>query len=97
MAKRNQERENKKNAAGRLAEFLAVPQAAISAESHIEIRGNKEAIIEGAQGVLEYCDETIKISLDRKAVKFSGRSLNLKGMDGDSIIIDGFILSIEFT
>jgi sporulation protein YqfC len=99
MAKRNRNDDEgfqKKGAAGKIADLLSVPKAAVSSVSQIELIDNTEAVIDGAQGVLEYGDGIVRVSLGKKIVKFTGRSLNLKSMDSNSLIIEGYITSVEF-
>lgn len=61
-----------------------------------EMRGNKEIVIEGSKGVIEYTDELIRINTSLGLVCFSGRNLNLKCITSGELIINGFILSIQF-
>lgn len=61
-----------------------------------ELRGNKEVVIEGSKGVIEYTNELIRINTVLGLVCFSGRNLNLKCITSGELIINGFILSIEF-
>ena len=61
-----------------------------------ELKSNKEVVIEGSKGVIEYTDELIRINTAIGLVCFSGRNLNLKCITSGELIINGFILSIEF-
>lgn len=61
-----------------------------------ELKGNKEIVIEGSKGVIEYTDELIRINTTIGLVCFRGRNLNLKCITSGELIINGFILSIEF-
>ncbi|MEG2371728.1 MAG: YabP/YqfC family sporulation protein [Hydrogenoanaerobacterium sp.] len=80
----------------RLARALDIPEGVIEGFSQIALSGNREAIVDGCAGVLEYDSSTVKLNLSKMIVCFSGRNLEIKCMTGESVIVNGFILKIEF-
>lgn len=80
----------------RLTGMLDIPPSALSGVSQIEIAGNREAVIDGCQGILEYDENNIKLTTGKMAVRFSGRALQIKVLTHDSAVIEGFISNIEF-
>lgn len=64
---------------------------------HFEINGNREAIVEGCRCILQYNENIVKISVKKMSVSFSGRHLVIKCLTHDSLIVQGFITSIEFS
>lgn len=62
-----------------------------------EFSGNREVVVEGSRGVLEYAPEVIRLNTDAMVVSFFGRNLNLKCISPTALIIDGFVTSVEFT
>lgn len=64
-------------------------------ESHIEINGTNEVIVEGCRGLLEYGDERIRISTGKRAVTVTGTCLTIRNMFSQVVAIDGHISSIE--
>ncbi len=64
---------------------------------HFEINGNKEAIIEGCKCILQYDENVVRISVKGMAVSFCGRNLTIKCLTSDSLIVQGFITSMEFS
>ncbi|MBR1534329.1 MAG: YabP/YqfC family sporulation protein [Ruminococcus sp.] len=62
----------------------------------IEFSGNREVVIEGSRGVLEYSTDCIRVNTDGMVISLSGRGLNLRCISDSSLIIVGFILSVEF-
>lgn len=80
----------------KLARAFDLPQSAFSDFSQISLSSNREAVVEGCAGVLEYDSTLIKLSLNRMMVQFTGRNLEIKCMTGESVIVQGFILGIEF-
>ncbi len=63
---------------------------------HIEITDNRTVNIEGSKGVMEYSNKVIRVNLGDYSVVFSGRSLALKCISPTVLVIEGFILNIEF-
>ena len=63
----------------------------------IELSGNRELLIEGSKGVLEYSTDSVKINTGGMILSVSGRELNLRCISDSALIIDGFITSLSFT
>lgn len=63
----------------------------------IEFSGNREVLIEGSKGVLEYSPECVRVNTSGMIVSFTGRELNLRCISPSALIIDGFITAAEFT
>ena len=63
----------------------------------IELCGNRELLIEGSKGVLEYAADSVRINTGGMIVNVSGRELNLRCISDSALIIDGFIMSLSFT
>ena len=81
---------------GALRELFDIPRAAMGGTMQIEISGNTEAIVAGCTGVLEYDESIIRLSGNKMTVKFTGRNLQIKALDQNSAIIEGYILNMEF-
>ncbi|GHU82386.1 hypothetical protein AGMMS50284_4170 [Clostridia bacterium] len=62
----------------------------------LEMKSNREVTIDGCKGILEYDKEIIRINTGSMVVSFKGRSLNIKCLTASSMIIEGFITSVEF-
>ena len=65
-------------------------------EPCIELSGNREILIEGGRGVLEYTDEAVRVNTDSMILTVAGRGLNLKCISDSALIISGFITSLRF-
>ena len=68
-----------------------IPQA-----PYIEFKSNREALVEGCKGILEYAPEIIRINTGNMVVSFTGRGLNIKCLSATGLIVEGYILSLEF-
>ncbi len=75
---------------------LDLPQDAVSGYAHIEISGNREAIIEGCQGVLEYGDNVIALNTGKLTVRVCGCELTIVSMQNGQAIIKGIITGIDY-
>lgn len=62
-----------------------------------ELSGNRELLIEGSKGVLEYAPDTVRVNTAGMILTVSGRDLNLRCISDTALIIDGFITSMRFT
>ena len=76
---------------------LQLPIGALNSCPHFEMNGNREIIIEGSKGILQYDESVIKINMGNMITSFYGRNLTIKCFTTESLIIEGFIVSIEFT
>ena len=73
-----------------------MPEDICSSCGYIEIISNTCALIDGCKGVLEYDDGTIKLSLGKKSVRFSGSGLSIKSLSMEQAMVEGYIVSMEF-
>lgn len=83
--------------AGMLAQMFGMPVTVAQGLPEIELLGNREAIIEHYAGVLEYNDHVIRLNTGKLILKFTGRDLRLKCMTVDSVTVEGFFTSVEFS
>ncbi len=63
----------------------------------IELSGNREVLIEGSRGVLEYSPETVRVNTSDMILSVFGRGLDLRCISESALIIDGFVTRIDFT
>lgn len=62
----------------------------------MELSGNREVVLEGSRGVLEYTPEIVRVNTVGMIVSFHGRELDLRCISPSALIIGGFITSIDF-
>lgn len=62
----------------------------------VELLQNRQAVVEGCRGVLEYSDCCIRLSSDLAIIKFAGTGLSLKTFHSGSAIVEGQIFGVEF-
>ena len=86
----------KKTKTEKLESALELPSGLFAGLAHLELNGNREAIIEGCKGVLEYDENLIRINTGKMTIRFIGRELALRNLTEDTAVIDGYITSIEY-
>ena len=69
----------------------------LSGTAQIELCGNKEAVVDGCQGVLQYEDTVIRLTTGRLIVRFTGSNLCIRTMQQNQILICGTIVCVDFT
>ena len=97
MRKRNCKSESR---SGRILDSISrsldLPQDTVSGFAHIEISGNREVIVEGCQGVLEYGECVIALNTGRLTVRICGCELTIISMQNGQAVIKGIITGVEY-
>lgn len=63
---------------------------------HLDIKSNREVIVEGCNTIEEYDENIVKIKTPKMGISFFGKNLEIKCMSVDSLVVEGIISSIEF-
>ena len=64
--------------------------------AQINLKGNREAIIDGCYGIIEYSDCLISINIGGCTLKFIGVDFTVSDYSESNITVRGNIKSIEF-
>lgn len=81
----------------RVGDELDFPAGAMPGTAHIEISGNREVIVEGCKGVLEYDEKTIRLNTGKLILRLEGSELTISALQAEQAIIRGNILSLDFS
>ena len=73
------------------------PAVAFLSPVRVELLGNRQAVVEGCRGIIEYSDSCIRLSTPRLILKFTGTGLEIKALTDTSAIVEGTILSVEYS
>lgn len=68
----------------------------VRAGSLIELYGNRTAVLDGCDGIVDYDDEQVIFRTGRLTVRLSGHSLHLKRLTETSAVVEGYISSLEY-
>ena len=81
----------------RICERLDITDDVCRQCGYIEIVSNLCALVDGCKGVMEYSDGLIKLNLGKTAVSFRGSSLTIKSLSMEQAMVEGFIVSVDFS
>lgn len=79
-----------------ISRSLDLPQDVVSGYVHIEISGNREVIVEGCEGVLEYGECSISLNTGRLTVRVNGCELTIVSMQNGQAVIKGIITGVDY-
>ncbi len=79
-----------------ISRSLDLPQDTVSGYAHTEIVGNREVIVEGCEGVLEYSDTVIALNTGRLTVRICGCELTVISMQNGQAVIKGIVTGVEY-
>ena len=63
---------------------------------HLELFANREIIVEGCMGVMEYSDTYLKLRLPKGALTVCGTDFDIVTFEGTTITVKGNMSSLEF-
>lgn len=61
----------------------------------VELLSNREAVIDGCRGILEYNECCIRLSADHLVIRFSGSGLLLRNYGENGAVVEGHITAVE--
>ena len=85
-----------KNSFENIEKVLSLPYGTLEKGARIVLHSNKEAIIDGCKGVVEYDENRIVIKLKNKNIKFTGLNLNISSYEKNYVVVKGEFQSVEF-
>lgn len=66
-------------------------------EPIIELISNREAVVEGCSGIVEYTDSSATLNCRLFQLSFTGFDICLKALSGDSVCVTGNFTDISFS
>lgn len=63
----------------------------------ISITGNRLAVVDGCDGVMDYDEERVILRTGRLTVRMTGRALRLTSLTENSAVIEGLISGVEYS
>lgn len=82
---------------GRIGRSLELPLEVLERLPLIELRGNREAVVEHCESVLEYSLERVRLRAGPLTLEFTGRNLRLDCMTDEGVVVTGYISAIAMT
>lgn len=62
----------------------------------VELLADRQAVVDGCRGILEYNDVCIRLSADRMTIRFCGNGLQLRNYGESGAVVEGHITSVDF-
>lgn len=62
----------------------------------VELLSNRQAVIDGCRGILEYNETCIRLSAGRMVIRFVGSGLQLRNYGQSGAVVEGQICSVNF-
>ena len=78
------------------ARAMDIPANALLDLPQIEMTGNREAVVEGCQGIVEYDETCIQLRTKYHILQFTGADLQIKTMTDTSVVVQGIIAGLSF-
>lgn len=63
----------------------------------VSVTGNRSAVVDGCDGVMDYDDEKVILRTGRLTVRINGRKLKLTKLTQSSAMVEGIIQSLEYS
>ncbi len=79
----------------KVSDMLDIPLEGISSGCCITLNGNREAVVSGCSGVMEYSADQIILRCKDGAVVIDGRTLTIGTLIRDQITVHGRIHSVD--
>ncbi len=89
-------RDFKKAVKRQFADFLEMPGDIVLDLPKITLLGGVQLYIENHRGIIEYTQQTVRVSTSEGEIIIAGEGLFLRNMLSDELCIEGRIRSISF-
>lgn len=74
----------------------SVTEESVSSQAKIEMLGNREMLVDGCKGIVEYTENVIRLGLGNLVLSVTGDRLVISSFDSSVVIINGQIGEISF-
>ena len=93
---RKKEKATPKTVKDMLVNQLELPKTITDNLCYMEMLGNRQVIVDGCCGILEYDDRKISLNTGKGTVCFEGSQLQIKSLDCQQAVITGLFSLVEF-
>ena len=63
----------------------------------VELLSDREAVVDGCRGILEYSESCIRLCTGALTVRFTGEGLTMRNFGGLGAVVEGKIHSVDFS
>jgi len=80
----------------RLADFLEMPREVVMDLPKVTVVGNIQVLLENHRGIIEYCPERLRVSVNLGEIIIIGEGLVLRNILPEQIVIEGKVSSVSY-
>ena len=80
----------------RAREALREEAGELVPSARVELLDDREAVVDGCRGILEYGDSLVRLSLGNRVLVFCGEGLTLRSFGEAGAVVEGRITRVEF-
>lgn len=80
----------------KLADLLEMPREVVMDLPKVTIVGNLQVLLENHRGIIEYCPERLRVSINLGEIIITGDGLVLRNILPEQIVVEGKVISISF-
>lgn len=91
------ESREKKGVAARLGEWMEIPTDILSGQPHVELFGNREIMIDGCRGILEYGETFAKLDCGGMVLTIRGQGICINSFVQSAVNITGVLTDLDFS
>lgn len=62
----------------------------------VELSGNRRAVVDGCDGIVEYGEEQVIFRAGGMKLRFTGRNLRLVKLTDSAAVVEGLIQQVEY-
>lgn len=81
----------------RTGETLREAAADLLPPMRVELLSDREAVVDGCRGILEYSESCIRLCTGALTVRFTGEGLTMRNFGGLGAVVEGKIRSVDFS
>ena len=86
----------KRHGVDKISDALLLPVDTLRNFPTVQIRGNRETVVEGCRGLLSYERECVLLETKFCVIEIQGRELILRTLAAGMLSIKGYISKVEF-
>jgi sporulation protein YqfC len=80
----------------KLSRIFEIPGEVIGSRPKVTAIGRGEVLIENFKGIMDFQDGMIRVNTNNGVIKITGKSLNIREITSEEIIIGGKISNIDY-
>lgn len=81
----------------RIKNLSDFPMEYYTGKPRIEFYGTDECVVDGLKSIIKYSADEIILNVGKTAVKFLGSDLHINSFSPEGAVVNGFIMSMEFS